>query len=42
VSFAATALFIASQSVFVVVVYFVMDSVRKLLVTPTSPDWEER
>jgi hypothetical protein len=33
VSFAATTLFVASQRLFVVVVYFVIDSVRKLLDT---------
>jgi len=34
-SFAAITLFVASQRVFIVVsVYFVMDSVRKLLDTP--------
>jgi hypothetical protein len=34
VSFAAITLCIASQRVFIVVVYFVIDSVRKLLDTP--------
>jgi hypothetical protein len=33
VSFAAIALCVASQRVFIVVVYFVIDSVRKLLDT---------
>jgi hypothetical protein len=35
VSFAAITLCVASQRVFVVVVYFVIDSVRKLLNTPS-------
>jgi hypothetical protein len=36
VSFAAVTLFVASQRVFIVVgVYFVIDSVRKLLGTPS-------
>jgi hypothetical protein len=35
VSFAAITLCVASQRVFVVVVYFVIDSVRKLLGTPS-------
>jgi hypothetical protein len=36
VSFAAITLCVASQRVFIiVVVYFVIDSVRKLLVTPS-------
>jgi hypothetical protein len=35
VSFAAITLCVASQRVFVVVVYFVIDSVRKLLDTPS-------
>jgi hypothetical protein len=35
VRFAAINLFVASQDVFVVVVYFVIDSVRKLLDTPS-------
>jgi hypothetical protein len=35
VSFAAITLCVASQQVFVVVVYFVIDSVRKLLDTPS-------
>jgi hypothetical protein len=35
VSFAAITLCIASQRVFIIVVYFVIDSVRKLLVTPS-------
>jgi hypothetical protein len=36
VSFAAITLYVASQRVFIVVsVYFVIDSVRKLLVTPS-------
>jgi hypothetical protein len=33
VSFAAITVCVASQQVFIVVVYFVIDSVRKLLVT---------
>jgi hypothetical protein len=38
VSFAAITLFVASQRVFIVVsVYFVIDSVRKLLDTPSYP-----
>jgi hypothetical protein len=36
VSFAAITLCVASQQVFIVVVYFVIDSVRKLLDTPSS------
>jgi hypothetical protein len=35
VSFAAITLCVASQRVFIVAVYFVIDSVRKLLVTPS-------
>jgi hypothetical protein len=35
VSFAAITLYVASQRVFIVVVYFVIDSVRKLLDTPS-------
>jgi hypothetical protein len=35
VSFAAITLYVASQPVFVVVVYFVVDSVLKLLDTPS-------
>jgi hypothetical protein len=36
VSFAAITLFVASQRVFIVVsVYFIIDSVRKLLATPS-------
>jgi hypothetical protein len=35
VSFAAITLCVASQRVFIVVVYFVIDSVRKLLDTPS-------
>jgi hypothetical protein len=35
VSFAAINLCVASQRVFIVVVYFVIDSVRKLLDTPS-------
>jgi hypothetical protein len=35
VSFAAITLRVASQRVFIVVVYFVIDSVRKLLDTPS-------
>jgi hypothetical protein len=35
VSFAAITLCVASQRVFVIVVYFVIDSVRKLLDTPS-------
>jgi len=34
-SFAAMTLYVASQRVFIVVVYFVIDSVRKLLDTPS-------
>jgi enhancing lycopene biosynthesis protein 2 len=34
VSFAAITLCVTSQRVFIVVVYFVIDSVRKLLTTP--------
>jgi hypothetical protein len=41
VSFAAITLFVASQRVFIVVVYFVIESVRKLLDTP-SYTWEDR
>jgi hypothetical protein len=36
VSFAATTLCVASQRVFIIVVYFVIDSVRKLLDTPSK------
>jgi hypothetical protein len=39
VSFAAITLCVASQRVFIVVVYFVVDSVRKLLDTPSYVDW---
>jgi hypothetical protein len=35
VSFAAITLCVASQRVFIVAVYFVMESVRKLLATPS-------
>jgi hypothetical protein len=35
VSFAARTVCVASQQVFIVVVYFVIDSVRKLLDTPS-------
>jgi ABC-type sugar transport system permease subunit len=35
VRFSAITLFVASQRVFIVVIYFVIDSVRKLLDTPT-------
>jgi enhancing lycopene biosynthesis protein 2 len=35
VSFAVITLFVPSQGVFIVVVYFVIDSVRKLLDTPS-------
>jgi len=35
VSFVAITLCVASQRVFIVVVYFVIDSVRKLLGTPS-------
>jgi hypothetical protein len=35
VSFAAITICVASQRVFIVVVYFVIDSVRKLLDTPS-------
>jgi len=35
VSFAAITLCVASQRVFIIVAYFVIDSVRKLLVTPS-------
>jgi hypothetical protein len=35
VSFVAITIFVASQQVFIVVVYFVIDSVRKLLDTPS-------
>jgi hypothetical protein len=35
VSFATIILYVASQQVFIVVVYFVMDSVRKLLDSPS-------
>jgi hypothetical protein len=35
VSFAAITLCVASQRVFIVVVYFVIESVRKLLDTPS-------
>jgi len=37
VSFAAITLCVASQRVFITVVYFVIDSVRKLLDIPTYP-----
>jgi hypothetical protein len=36
VSFAAITFSVASQQVFIVVVYFVIDSVRKLLDTPSD------
>jgi hypothetical protein len=39
VSFAAITLCVASQRVFITVVYFVIDSVRKLLDTPSYPPW---
>jgi hypothetical protein len=35
VSFAAITLYVASQRVFIVVIYFVIDSVRKLVDTPS-------
>jgi hypothetical protein len=35
VSFAAVTICVAFQRVFIVVVYFVIDSVRKLFVTPS-------
>jgi hypothetical protein len=35
VSFAAITLCVASQRVFIIVVYFIIDSVRKLLDTPS-------
>jgi hypothetical protein len=35
VSFAATTLYVASQRVFIVIIYFVIDSVRKILDTPS-------
>jgi hypothetical protein len=38
VSFAAITLCVSSQRVFIVVVYFVIDSVRKLLGTPSYVD----
>jgi hypothetical protein len=38
VSFAAITLCVASQRVFIVVIYFVTDSVRKLLDTPSYFD----
>jgi hypothetical protein len=38
VSFVAINFGVASQRVFVVIVYFVMDSVRKLLDTPFSTE----
>jgi hypothetical protein len=38
VSFAAITLCVASQRVFIVVVYFVIDCVRKLLDTPSYCD----
>jgi hypothetical protein len=38
VRFAAITLCVASQRVFIVVVYFVIDSVRKLLDTPLYTD----
>jgi hypothetical protein len=34
VNFAVITLFVASQRVFIIVVYFVSDSIRKLLDTP--------
>jgi hypothetical protein len=40
-SFAAITLCVASQRVFIVVVYFVIDSVRKLLDTPSYKSVEE-
>jgi hypothetical protein len=39
VSFAAITLCVASHRVFIVVVYFVIDSVRKLLDTPSYVGW---
>jgi len=39
VRFAAINLCVASQRMFIVVVYFVMDSVRKLMDTPSYTDW---
>jgi hypothetical protein len=38
VSFAVITLCVASQRVFIVVVYFIIDSVRKLLDTPSYVD----
>jgi hypothetical protein len=35
VSFAAITLYVASQRAFIIIVYFVIDSVRKLLDTPS-------
>jgi hypothetical protein len=40
VRFAAITLCVASQRVFIVVVYFVIDSVRKLLDTPSYETFE--
>jgi hypothetical protein len=37
VSFAAITICVASQRVFIIVVYFVVKSVRKLLDTPSYP-----
>jgi len=42
VSFAAITLCVVSQQVFIVLsVYFVIDSVRKLLDTPSYTGWED-
>jgi hypothetical protein len=38
VSFAAITLYVASQRVFIIVVYFAIDSVRKLLDVPSPED----
>jgi hypothetical protein len=38
VSFAAITLYVASQREFIIVVYFVVDSVRKLLDIPSNTD----
>jgi hypothetical protein len=40
--FAAETLYVASQRVFIVVIYFVIDSVRKLLDTPSYSDTETK
>jgi hypothetical protein len=42
VSFAVITLCVASQGVFIVVVYFVIESVRKLLDTPSCVSERER